>query len=126
MRREGGRSPPRSDLAGEGRLDALDERGEVGAHGVEARHVGATLERVENVLDIPDRGQILRLFTPQIEAVIPPGLLGDPDKPHHWGQYFGILAIELGVLMTVSATMITIFYGFAGRTIDAIAAEQRR
>lgn len=66
------------------------------------------------------------LLTPQIEAMIPAGLLGDPDKPHHWGQYFGILAIELGVLMTVSATMITIFYGFAGRTIDAIAAEQRR
>ena len=65
------------------------------------------------------------LFTPQIEAMIPPGLLGDPDHVHHWGQHFGILCIELGVLMTVSATMITIFYGFAGRTLDAVAAGQR-
>ena len=66
------------------------------------------------------------LFTPQIESMIPPGLLGDPNQPHHWGQHFGILAIEFGVLLTVSATMITIFYGFAGRTIDAVAAGQRR
>jgi multicomponent Na+:H+ antiporter subunit B len=55
------------------------------------------------------------LFPPGIEAQIPPWLLGDPDHPHHWGQHFGILLIELGVLCTVAATMITLFYGFAGR-----------
>ncbi len=64
------------------------------------------------------------LFTPQVEAMIPPGLLGDPDKPHHWGQHFGILFIELGVLLTVASTMVSIFYGFAGRTIEAIKAER--
>jgi multicomponent Na+:H+ antiporter subunit B len=55
------------------------------------------------------------LFPPGVEAQIPPWLLGDPDHPHHWGQHFGILLIELGVLCTVAATMITLFYGFAGR-----------
>jgi uncharacterized membrane protein len=33
--------------------------------------------------------------------------------------------IEIGVLLTVSATMVTMFYGFAGRTIETIAAERR-
>lgn len=59
-----------------------------------------------------------RLFSPRVEALIPPGLLGDPDAAHHWGQHFGIFFIELGVLFTVTATMVTIFYGFAGRMID--------
>jgi multicomponent Na+:H+ antiporter subunit B len=58
------------------------------------------------------------LFSPEQEAQIPPGLLGDPDHPHHWGQHFGILFIELGVLLTVAATMVTLFYGFAGRDAD--------
>lgn len=31
------------------------------------------------------------------------------------GQHYGILAIELGVGITVAAVMITIFYAFAGR-----------
>ncbi|MEM6626542.1 MAG: Na(+)/H(+) antiporter subunit B [Pseudomonadota bacterium] len=35
--------------------------------------------------------------------------------PHHWGQHFGILLVELGVLATVASTMIVIFYAFAGR-----------
>lgn len=65
------------------------------------------------------------LFPPAIEVRIPPDLLGDPDKEHHWGQHFGILFIELGVLLTVSATMITIFYGFAARTVDADEAGRR-
>lgn len=59
-----------------------------------------------------------RLFSSKVEAMIPPGLLGDPDAAHHWGQHFGIFFIELGVLLTVAATMVTIFYGFAGRMID--------
>lgn len=58
------------------------------------------------------------LFPPRVEAMIPPGLLGDPDHAHHWGQHFGIFFIELGVLFTVAATMVTIFYGFAGRTAN--------
>jgi len=58
------------------------------------------------------------LFPPSVEAMIPPGLMGDPDHAHHWGQHFGIFFIELGVLFTVSATMVTIFYGFAGRAAD--------
>jgi multicomponent Na+:H+ antiporter subunit B len=57
------------------------------------------------------------LFPPEIEAQIPPWLLGDPDHPHHWGQHFGIFLVELGVLFTVVATMITLFYGFAGRAV---------
>jgi len=48
--------------------------------------------------------------------------MGDPDHAHHWGQHFGIFFIELGVLFTVAATMLTIFYGFAGRAADEQAA----
>lgn len=61
------------------------------------------------------------LFPSHVEAQIPDWLLGpsDPAHPHHWGQHFGIMAIELGVLFTVAATMVTIFYGFAGRSMDA-------
>lgn len=65
------------------------------------------------------------LFSPRVEAMIPPGLLGDPDHVHHWGQHFGIFFIELGVLLTVSATIVTMFYGFAGRTVETIEAERR-
>jgi multicomponent Na+:H+ antiporter subunit B len=59
-----------------------------------------------------------RLFSPRAEAMIPPGLLGDPGAAHHWGQHFGIFLVELGVLLTVAATMVTIFYGFAGRAVE--------
>jgi multicomponent Na+:H+ antiporter subunit B len=62
------------------------------------------------------------LFSSRVEAMIPPGLLGDPNATHHWGQHFGIFFIELGVLLTVAATMVTIFYGFAGRMMDGEAA----
>jgi multicomponent Na+:H+ antiporter subunit B len=34
--------------------------------------------------------------------------------PEH-GQHYGIMAVEIGVLLTVSSTMLTIFYAFAGR-----------
>jgi len=37
--------------------------------------------------------------------------------PHH-GQHYGILAVEFGVGVTVAATMIAIFYHFAGRRAD--------
>ena len=38
----------------------------------------------------------------------------DPSDPVH-GQHLGILLVELGVGITVAATMITLFYAFAGR-----------
>jgi multicomponent Na+:H+ antiporter subunit B len=38
----------------------------------------------------------------------------DPHDPVH-GQHLGIMLVELGVLFTVAATMILIFYAFAGR-----------
>jgi multicomponent Na+:H+ antiporter subunit B len=31
------------------------------------------------------------------------------------GQHLGIILVEIGVLFTVAATMILIFYAFAGR-----------
>lgn len=62
-----------------------------------------------------------RLFAPRVEAMIPANLLGDPEHEHHWGQHFGIFFIELGVLLTVAATMVTIFYGFAGRVVGGEA-----
>lgn len=65
------------------------------------------------------------LFSLAVEKQIPGWLVGDPGHAHHWGQHFGILLIELGVLLTVAATMITIFYGFAGRTVEAIRQEGR-
>jgi multicomponent Na+:H+ antiporter subunit B len=56
------------------------------------------------------------LFTHAFEEMIPHWLL-EPGE-HHWGQHFGIMFVELGVLLTVAATMVTIFYGFAGRSAD--------
>ena len=37
----------------------------------------------------------------------------DPHHPHY-GQHLGIILVELGVLITVAAVMIAIFYAFAG------------
>ncbi|MDA0330004.1 MAG: Na(+)/H(+) antiporter subunit B [Gemmatimonadetes bacterium] len=36
-----------------------------------------------------------------------------PDPTH--GQHYGILAVELGVLVTVFGVMVALFYAFAGR-----------
>lgn len=41
------------------------------------------------------------------------GVLDAHDPVH--GQHLGILLVELGVGITVSAVMVTIFYAFAGR-----------
>ena len=38
----------------------------------------------------------------------------DKSDPSH-GQHMGVLIIELGVLITVAATMLLIFYSFSGR-----------
>ena len=84
--------------------------------------LGVLLYAGVGVVTLTNGGEFLDydfLFTPETEAGIPPGLLGDPEASHHWGQHFGIFFIELGVLLTVAATMVTIFYGFAGRAADA-------
>jgi len=39
-----------------------------------------------------------------------------PDVEYARGQYLGIVLVEIGVLMTVTAVIIAIFYAFAGRT----------
>ena len=48
----------------------------------------------------------------------------DYDALFHWpatkeeakhGQHWGVYLVEIGVLITVSGTMLTIFYNFAGR-----------
>jgi multicomponent Na+:H+ antiporter subunit B len=39
-----------------------------------------------------------------------------PDTYNARGQYLGIVLVEIGVLMTVTAVIIAIFYAFAGRT----------
>ena len=39
----------------------------------------------------------------------------DPNSAHHGGQHLGILLVESGVGMAVAATMLVIFYHFAGR-----------
>jgi multicomponent Na+:H+ antiporter subunit B len=89
------------------------------ARGVAA--LGVLLYAGVGVVCIINGGTFLdydRLFTPEIEAQIP-GWILPSDQAHHWGQHFGIFLVELGVLLTVAATMVTIFYGFAGRLMDA-------
>jgi len=39
---------------------------------------------------------------------------------HDWGQHLGMLAVESAVFITVAGTMVTVFYGFAGRLRDAV------
>ncbi len=41
-----------------------------------------------------------------------------PDQEHHTGQHYGILAVELGVGITVASVMISLFYAFAGRYVE--------
>jgi multicomponent Na+:H+ antiporter subunit B len=83
------------------------------------------------VVSIANGGDFLdydRLFSRAIEAQIPDWLLGPAEHPgdYHWGQHFGILLVELGVLLTVFATMVTIFYGFAGRSSGATTRQGAR
>ncbi len=66
------------------------------------------------------------LFPPEIEAQIPGWILGESGHAPHWGQHAGILLIEIGVLLTVAATMVTVFYGFAGRTVEEAWRGPRR
>jgi multicomponent Na+:H+ antiporter subunit B len=39
------------------------------------------------------------------------------------GQHLGILIVEIGVFVTVSSTMLAIFYAFGGRAEDALAGD---
>jgi len=39
-----------------------------------------------------------------------------PNSEHAAGQHWGILAIELGVLLAVASVMLAIFYAFGSRT----------
>jgi multicomponent Na+:H+ antiporter subunit B len=56
------------------------------------------------------------LLPRRFEARLPDSALAGGH--HLWGQHFGILGVELGIYLTVAATMVTIFYAFAGRTSD--------
>ena len=58
------------------------------------------------------------LLPRRIEARLPDSALAGGH--HLWGQHFGILGVELGIFLTVAATMVTIFYGFAGRMADPV------
>ena len=40
------------------------------------------------------------------------------------GQHLGILIVEMGVFVTVSSSMLAIFYAFGGRAEDALASEK--
>jgi multicomponent Na+:H+ antiporter subunit B len=62
------------------------------------------------------------LFPQRFEASLPDSALAGGH--HHWGQHFGIMGIEFGVFLTVAATMVTIFYAFAGRSPDRAGAPQ--
>ena len=42
----------------------------------------------------------------------------DPASHHNAGQHVGILVVELGVGLAVAATMLQIFYAFAGREAE--------
>jgi multicomponent Na+:H+ antiporter subunit B len=46
-----------------------------------------------------------------------------PDVEKARGQYLGIILVEIGVLMTVTAVIVAIFYAFAGRTPEITEEE---
>lgn len=46
-----------------------------------------------------------------------------PDLAHATGQHIGIIAVEIGILVTVTCVMIAIFYAFAGRTPEITEEE---
>ena len=54
----------------------------------------------------------LRLYTTSSYA-----LFNEPPGGHN-GQHYGILLIELGVLLAVAGSMLSIFYAFAGRVTE--------
>ena len=94
------------DPACAGVRPARDDGGDPGARScASVAALGVLLYAGVGIVCIVNGGGFLDydyLFPPSVEAMIPPGLLGDPDHAHHWGQHFGIFFIELGVLLTVS------------------------
>jgi len=91
--------------------------------------IGVLLYAAVGLVCIVNGGDFLdydHLFPPQVEAAIPGWLAGGADYAQHWGQHIGVMAIELGVLLTVAATMVSMFYSFAGRGADAGAGEWGR
>ena len=44
-------------------------------------------------------------------------LFGEPPGGHN-GQHYGIILIEIGVLLAVAGSMLSIFYAFAGRVTE--------
>ena len=57
-----------------------------------------------------------------LSALTPPDIIETldyeaivPGSAHHAGQHYGIMLVEFGVGTCVFATMLTIFYHFAGR-----------
>lgn len=84
--------------------------------------IGVLLYAGVGVANLLNGGAFLdydHLFPRAFEAGLPGSAL--TGGTHHWGQHFGILGIELGVFLTVAATMVTIFYAFAGRAPDSAA-----
>ncbi len=73
------------------------------------------------VINMMNGGEFLNydhLFPPGFEDGLPGSVA--MGGYHHWGQHFGILLIEFGVLLTVSSTVVSMFYGFAGRAPEAV------
>ena len=64
------------------------------------------------------------LLPRRFEARLPDSALAGGH--HLWGQHFGILGVELGIFLTVAATMVTIFYAFAGRISDPVEPPHAR
>lgn len=87
--------------------------------------IGVLLYSGVGVVNMLNGGEFLNydhLFPPGFEDGLPGSVA--MGGYHHWGQHFGILLIELGVLLTVSSTVVSVFYGFAGRAPDAVDAQR--
>ncbi len=88
--------------------------------------LGVLLYSGVGVINMINGGNFLdydHLFPLAFEAGLPGSHLS--GGYHHWGQHFGIIIIELGVLFTVAATMIAMFYAFAGRAADVVGEGAR-
>ncbi|RZO68507.1 MAG: Na(+)/H(+) antiporter subunit B [Parvularculaceae bacterium] len=85
-------------------------------HGVDATRI-ALPQKVLSIMMVV--GLMFYAGTGVLTMLLGGNLLGydviDPESTHHAGQHYGILLVEFGVGLTVAATMITIFYHFAGR-----------
>lgn len=88
--------------------------------------LGVLIYAAVGVINLINGGNFLdydHLFPRAFEAGLPDSYYSGGH--HHWGQHFGILFIEIGVLFTVSSTMVAIFYSFAGRAPDVMGEGAR-